>query len=51
MNSKLENLTTDRLIKLALTKEEAWDYIAVLHYRGTEDVLIAAQALCKSNEL
>ena len=53
MNSELAKLKTDELINLALAQDEPWDYdyIPVLHFRGSKDVLLAAQKLCLSSEI
>lgn len=51
MNSKLNDITTEELIKLALNAEdedELWEIVPVLQFRGNREVLEAAQQLCQS---
>jgi HEAT repeat protein len=49
----LELLSTAELVELALEVEDenkAWKAVSVLHYRGTEEALLAAKALCYSED-
>ncbi|VEP16033.1 conserved hypothetical protein [Hyella patelloides LEGE 07179] len=49
MSQKLEHISTKKLIELALKQEEEEiKYLSALQFRGTKDVLNAAQELCKS---
>jgi len=43
--------STEELIRTALTEEDedvAWEHVATLHLRGTQEVFEVAQHLCKS---
>jgi HEAT repeat protein len=43
--------STEELIRSALTEEDedvAWEHVATLHFRGTQEVFEVAQHLCKS---
>ena len=53
MNLELAKLKTDELINLALAQDEPWnyDYIPVLQFRNSKNVLLAAQKLCLSSEI
>ncbi|MGK7952986.1 MAG: Uma2 family endonuclease [Xenococcaceae cyanobacterium] len=54
MNSELEQKSTEELIKLALTEKDehiASQYITILHFRGTLEVLEQAQKLCQSKNI
>lgn len=51
---KNDSRSTEELINIALTEEDenvSWDAIASLQFRGTYEVLIAAQKLCKSSNI
>ena len=44
-------MTMPQLIQIALNEEDedkAWDAVTVLQFRGTQEVLEAAQRLCES---
>jgi len=43
----------EELVRLALTEQDedaAWEYVAVLHYKGNREVLEAAARLCSSSQ-
>lgn len=51
MNRKNENLSTEEIIKLALSEKDEdarWNLVVILHRRGNKEVFSASEKLCRS---